>query len=423
MYASRRCYVPLAVMAVAVTALAACSSSSSSSTNSGTTAQSTAGTAASGSVIKLGIITDVGTAVNDADEVAAARAAVRGVNSRGGINGHKVDLLFCNGALSPVTDAACVRSMIGAKVMAMVGDEMVAYEQSGDQLFASAGIASVAPVAYSYDYQDPNSYLLSAGEVFLNAGQDIAAVRYGGKRVGYVVVNIPTTVPYVAAHKKLLPLLGGTYTGDAEIPEVATDYADPAAALEATKPTVINTDATEAADIEMLKTMSTLGFTGKEVVAADALTLSDFQGLGSLANKMLIVSAFPPVSAASQFPGLAQYKSDMAAELASGDQTAAGYQTYNRDVALEAYFGVIAIQKIADQAKATTAAAFKTAINSATNVDLGGVIPPWTPNKSVSTVVPRASTDGEYISEWDNGTVKLLTPTPIPVAKLVNESN
>ena len=319
--------------------------------------------------------------------------------------------------------AACVRSMIGDKVMAMVGDEMVSYEQSGDQLFSAAGIASVAPIAYSYDYQDPNSYLLSAGQIFNNAAQDVAAVRYGGKRVGYVVVNIPTTVPYMAAHKKLLPLISGTYTGDVEIPEVATDYSDPAAALEATKPDVIDDDATEAADIEVFKNMAALGFTGKEVTAADALTLSDFQGLGSLANKMLIVSAFPPISAASQFPGMEQYKTDMAAELASGDKTAAGYATFNRDIALEGYFGVIAVQKIADQAKATTAAAFKTAINAATNVNLGGVIPLWSPNKSVSTAVPRASTDSEYISEWDNGTLKLLTPTPFPVAKMVDESN
>jgi ABC-type branched-subunit amino acid transport system substrate-binding protein len=374
-------------------------------------------------VIKLGIITDVGGAVNDADEVASARAAVAGVNKRGGINGHQVELVFCNGALSPVTDGACVRKMIGAKVMAMVGDEMVSYEESGDKLFAAAGIANVSPVAYSYDFQDPNTYLINSGQEFLNAAQDVAAIKYGGKRVGFIVVDIPTTVPYMAAHKKLLPTLGGTYTGDIKVPEVATDYAAPAAALAATKPNVINTDSTEASDIEIFKNMAALGFTGKEVVAADALTLSDYQGLGSLANKELIVSAFPPVSAASQFPGMAQYKADMAAELASGDKTAAGYATFNRDVELDSYFGVIAVQKIADQAKATTAPAFKTAINAAKDVNLGGVVPPWTPNASISAAVPRASNGAMYISAWDNGTVKLLTLKPIQVGQMVNESN
>jgi ABC-type branched-subunit amino acid transport system substrate-binding protein len=375
-------------------------------------------------VIQLGLITDVGTAVNNADEVTAARAAVRGVNKRGGINGHQVQLDFCNGGLNPNQDESCVRQMINDHVMAMVGNETVTYEESGDKLFQAAGIANVAPVAYSYDYQDPNSYLLSPGEVFLNAAQDYASVHYGGPRVGMVIVDIPTTVPYVAAHKKLIPALGGRYVGETLTPETTTDYAAPSAALEANKPDVIDTDSTEAADMEIFKDMSALGFTGKEVLAADALTLPDLQGMGPQASgRELVVSAFPPISAASQFPGMEQYKEDMAAELATGDKDAASYATYNRDVALEGYFGVIAVQQIADAAHATDAAAFKTAINSAKDVNLGGVIPPWTPNTSVSKSVPRASDQAEYISEWVNGGLKLLTTKPLLVANWVDKSN
>jgi ABC-type branched-subunit amino acid transport system substrate-binding protein len=398
---------------VAVATLAACSSGGGSS----------AKTDSSTSVVKLGIITDVGGAVNNADSVAAARAAVRGVNKRGGIDGHQVQLLFCNGNLSPVTDQACVRKMISAKVMAMVGDEMVTYEESGDKLFAAAGIPNVSPVSYNYDFQDPNSYLTSGGEEYLNAGQDIAAVKYGGKRVGFVVVQIPTTVPYLVAHKKLLPTLGGVYAGDVETPETTTDYADPAAALMAKKPDVINTDSTEAADIEIFKNMNSLGFKGKEVIAADALTLSDIQGLGALGNRLLIATSFPPITAAGQYPGVAQYKSDMAAELASGDKAAAGYDTYNRDVAMEAYTGVIGIQKVANQAKADDAASLKKALDSAKNVDMGGLIPAWTPNKSISKVLPRVSTGSQYISAWDNGKLKLLTTKPIDVTSMVDSSN
>ncbi|HEX4259134.1 MAG TPA: ABC transporter substrate-binding protein, partial [Streptosporangiaceae bacterium] len=122
---NRKTYIPLAAVAVAVTALAGCSSG-----GGGSSAKS----ASSGSVIKLGIITDVGTSVNDADEVAAARAAVRGVNKRGGIDGHQAELVFCNGNLSPVTDQSCTRQLINDKVMAFVGNEEVSYEESGDKL-------------------------------------------------------------------------------------------------------------------------------------------------------------------------------------------------------------------------------------------------------------------------------------------------
>lgn len=90
---------------------------------------------------------------------------------------------------------------------------------------------------------------------------------------------------------------------------------------------------------------------------------------------------------------------------------------------MEGYFGVIAIQKIADQGKATYAASFEKAIKSARNINLGGVIPPWTPNKSVSKVVPRVSNGSEYNSEWDNGKLKLLTAKPVDVTTMVDKSN
>jgi ABC-type branched-subunit amino acid transport system substrate-binding protein len=427
--ARRKFLTPLALAAVAVTALAACSSGSSTATTTTTTStpagssSTTAGTTASGSVIKLGIVTDVGGAVNNADEVGSARAGVRYVNAHGGINGHQVQLEFCNGNLNPITDQSCVRTMISDGVMAMVGDEMVTYEESGDKLLSAAGIANVAPVPYSYDFTDPNSYLLSDAQVLMDAAQDVAAQQYGGKRVGYIEVNIPTTVPYVAAHKKLLPTLGETFAGDVEVPEVATDYSTQAAALLADKPSVISTDSTAASDMEIFKGMVQLGYTGKEVIDADALTLPDIQSLGSLADKLIIASAFPPVSAASQFPGIAEYKAAMAAELASGDQSVAGYEQFNQDLQMLPFFGLLAIQQIADQAHATDAASFKTAINAATNVNLGGVVPPWTPNKSVSTVFPRLSIDTGYVSQWQNGGEKLLSPTAISLAKDVAASN
>jgi hypothetical protein len=159
------------------------------------------------------------------------------------------------------------------------------------------------------------------------------------------------------------------------------------------------------------------------VVASDALSLSTIQGLGTLANRLIVVSPFPPISAASQYPGLEQFKKDMAAELASGDKDAAGYQTYDRAVAVLGYFGVIAVADLAGKGHFDTSAALKQALNSTTKFDLGGVIPPWSPNKSVSTVYPRASNDAFYEAAWDNGTLKMLSSAPIHVAKYVDQTN
>jgi len=63
-------------------------------------------------------------------------------------------------------------------------------------------------------------------------------------------------------------------------------------------------------------------------------------------------------------------------------------ERFVRSVALNAYFAVIAAAQIADEAGATDAESFKAAIEEAEDVDLGGVVPPWTPGDSVSEVRP-----------------------------------
>src|SRR5262245_41176353 len=98
----RRLGVLIAAVALAM-GVAACSSSGSSTSGSGNTA------GASGQVsaykdhsnpnlppIKVGMIAPIGTANSNLPELRAGLAAgILGVNSRGGLNGHRVVMVFC----------------------------------------------------------------------------------------------------------------------------------------------------------------------------------------------------------------------------------------------------------------------------------------------------------------------------------------
>src|SRR3974377_1554089 len=114
--ARRSCRSSLAIVGCAIAMLvvaAGCSSSGSGSASS-------TGSSASGTPLKIGLITVVGTALNFTDQLSAANAAIRQVNSEGGIDGHQVQLVFCNEALDPNKGAACARDMANDHVMAMV---------------------------------------------------------------------------------------------------------------------------------------------------------------------------------------------------------------------------------------------------------------------------------------------------------------
>jgi hypothetical protein len=53
-------------------------------------------------------------------------------------------------------------------------------------------------------------------------------------------------------------------------------------------------------------------------------------------------------------------------------------------------------------------------------VSLGQGLPTWTPNTSISKVVPRASNGYFYFSQWSNGKDEQLGSGPVDVTKVVN---
>jgi beta-galactosidase GanA len=110
------------------------------------------------------------------------------------------------------------------------------------------------------------------------------------------------------------------------------------------------------------------------------------------------------------------------AEAAAGDKNVPS-TTFTGDYQIDTYTAIMAIQKIADAAKATDAASFRQAINSATNVNLDGIIPAWTPDKPGPATLPRVSDTDYYFFRWDNGTVKLESSDPVDVAPMLQASS
>ncbi|ORT53805.1 ABC transporter substrate-binding protein, partial [Frankia sp. KB5] len=121
------------------------------------------GTSSAGSTVKLMIIAPVGTSgTNYPEMVAAARAAVRGVNARGGIAGHRVELVHCNEKNDAAVARKCAQQAVDQHVLAVVG------EVSGSggimPILENAGIPSIGSAGISADGSElssPISYVIS----------------------------------------------------------------------------------------------------------------------------------------------------------------------------------------------------------------------------------------------------------------------
>src|ERR1700722_4384055 len=106
----------LALAGVVMLGLAGCSSSASSSSGSASVASATK------SPIKVMIIAVLSNpAFSDPEAAVAAKAYVKDANASGGINGHPIDLEFCNSTLNPNQETACFQKAVTDHVVAVAG--------------------------------------------------------------------------------------------------------------------------------------------------------------------------------------------------------------------------------------------------------------------------------------------------------------
>lgn len=428
-----------AALAASVT-VAACGSSSNSAGSSGSSdnggsasaAGSSRGSSAAaapgassrhftGSPIKLGMVTDVGTAVDFAAPVAAAKAAVRQLNGAGGINGHEVQFIFCNEGLNPNTAESCARKMVSHHVMAMVANGVVTAEGPDNAIFRQAGIANVAPYSFSgVSTHDSNSYMFSGGSDFQTAASVKFATASGDKRIALAALQSPIAANYLPIAKGSATHLGATLVGTVNIPQTQADLSTYAATLVGYKPEAVLLQVGTNLAVPLMKDMDQLGYTGKFLTDGDNFKASDIGSVSSNADQLMFVDPFPPVTA-TNIPGVKLYNTAVAAEKAAGDADADTNSNIRFGYDLHAWLAVRATAEIADAAKATTAAAFEKAIKSAKNVDMYGVIPKWTPGHvDPKAADPRVTNGAYYEFRWDNGTEKLASTTPVDVTGLMN---
>ncbi|NUR40644.1 MAG: ABC transporter substrate-binding protein [Streptomyces sp.] len=109
-------------------------------------------------------------ATNKPGMPALAQAYARWINSRGGINGHKLAILVCNDRNDTVTAAKCAQRAVDEGVVAVVGS----YSQHGDAFFPTLESADI-PYIGGYgitnsEFESPLSFPVNGGQSTLLAG-------------------------------------------------------------------------------------------------------------------------------------------------------------------------------------------------------------------------------------------------------------
>jgi len=379
-----------------------------------------------GSAIKLGfLVSTTGTDSQYPDGLATAKAAVRGINSRGGIDGHVVDLDACNVQSNVNLAEQCARTFVKDGDFAVV-PFITNYGPQVTPIIAAAKIPMVGDISPDspVQFNSPYEFLLNAG----TEGTFDASVAYG-KLAGFktyagVGVQIPIVAALMGSTQKAVVASGGQWKGFIGVPASVTAFAPYVAAAQKDNAamTILAMTGPNVAEVSAAANAAGYAFhTFVTAIAYPPSTIKTLQPTSAFAKDILFAADLPPVSATKQFPILKTYVADMNAEQATGDQYATA--AWRSPASEWAWYGIHAVQVIGNMIKGSnvTKVTMLAALRAAKDVKLG-LTPAWTPNGTGPKGFTRVTNFDEYMEKLQNGQLVLAYPKSFSVQKVMTGS-
>jgi ABC-type branched-subunit amino acid transport system substrate-binding protein len=155
---------------------------------------------ATGTPIKVGLITEGKTAVIDNTGMeAAANSAVKYVNEHlGGIKGHPIEIVLCQTQATPAGSADCANKMIADKVPVVLGATPAAPAPIVSALQGASIPYFIDTAVDQASVLSPNTYVLTNTLGFL-ASPVIIAKQNNHKKVATILIDVPAAVGPIKA--------------------------------------------------------------------------------------------------------------------------------------------------------------------------------------------------------------------------------
>jgi branched-chain amino acid transport system substrate-binding protein len=370
-----------------------------------------------GPPIKIGTTLWANPEVSLTSRLPGIKAAIREINGSGGINGRKIVWDYCPvNSNDPNAVIACAHKMVSDGVVATVGDADILAEAQATQILDQAGIPQIDPFVNSTAAMtSPNVFLLDGGLTLPYA----AAVQFmhlkGLKSLHFITAGVPTSADIQAATATAAKYYGIQDLGSTDVPFTAPDFQPYVAAAASAGGSVQMPIIAPFQSNLLLQATQQLGKHFTFGLQASQFTLNQVKQYGKpggpLSNAVLTDSA-PPLSAASKFPGIKQYETDLAAEYKAGDKAADVNNLLS--ISLYTWMSVKIFAQLAAKLPTITAATVTKAFQTAKNIKTG-VIPPWTPSAKGPAGYTQISNPWMYLITVKNGQEVLYQDKPINV--------
>jgi ABC-type branched-subunit amino acid transport system substrate-binding protein len=369
-------------------------------------------TSSGGDVLKLGVITAVGSSLTNYPDVeAGVRAAVDNVNKAGGVNGKQVEVFFCNTRGEVNQAVACARQADQEGVDAVVGRVDVFSTQTLPVL-EKAKIPDIGNVSAGaeVDYTSPDTFPLHAGNFGAYGAIPYAEKAAGAKKYVFASIDLPIGIRQGEYAEKVAQNIGLEVAPMIKIPaQGVTDYTPYAQQIKDSGAEAATVALGPAGFQAFVKAADAVGLTARLSGTAFTFGQSEGAGVGALANRMWVTAPFPSTDDRS-VAAIAQYHKELDA---FGTENSPAMR---RLAGLNAWLSAHAAMRVAATIQGdVTRDSMTTALQKTTGMDLYGLVT-FSPSELAGlqgTFARFPKTDYHTLT-FDSPTMKDAGQAPIP---------
>jgi ABC-type branched-subunit amino acid transport system substrate-binding protein len=312
------------------------------------------------------------------DQVDAAEASVEAFNSRGGIGGHCMELTSCDTGLDPNGEVDCARQLVDDGMVATVHDTTAANPAGVIEATEPAGLPRIGISPGSEELSASNSFPIGAGGVGTTIMMPAQLAQAGHTKIAMIHVDTPPIQALPPLLEPMLDAYGAELTAMIPVAQGTTDYQQFILAAQDSGATGVMLPLGEAEAVQVIRAAEQLGSDLEFATSLGTFGQADAADLGSFADQVLFNSELPPVTAPiDEWPILGDVVTDLAA---SGEPELQIDQI--KSSSFRSWLAVYALDQVVEQfgnPDDISREAITAAFESASDVDMFELIPPWTP--------------------------------------------
>lgn len=373
----------------------------------------------SGATVKVGMITALtGPLASNPEVKDALLASVAAFNKRGGVgtNGAKLQADICDSKSDANGEVACARQMVDDGVVATLNDLTFNNPSGVVDVLEPAGIPRIGIGGTDIsEFGSKVSYPISAGVIAAYLGTAVGFAQDKDDKICLMRTDAPTGATFKGFIEPAFTAIGVDIVCDVAVATGATDYAPYIAEVQREDPKAILISHTDAVATQLIGAMSQLNAKIPLGGNPGSFPLATLRKYPDITKGTVLSDSFPYPAQVNvkNFPGLKQYFADMKA---SGKSSLSMAKLKTPEFA--PWISTLAFVNVTKDLDSFTPETVVQALQTAKDVDLLGLTPPWTPSTPGFSVFTSSSNHYVYVSRF-NGKDVVTEKEPIDVTQYI----